>query len=119
MGPDGGKTKVIEQGGSGLLSQITKNDPFRQKSCRWGEECRVSPDEDCMTSDTTYVITCQTCSMRQSGGQQNAINNTQLVNTNPVPGLDIAYFIWFYVACRYCKDSWFHATVLICTMYST
>ena len=69
IGPDGGKTKVIEQGGSGILSTITKNDPFKPNSCRWGESCHVSPEHDCMTSDTTYTITCQTCCDQQSTSQ--------------------------------------------------
>ena len=29
IGPDGGKTKIIEQGGSGIMTRLTKNDPFR------------------------------------------------------------------------------------------
>ena len=37
-GPDGGRTKVVEQGGSKILSGVSVKDPFRKKECRWGDQ---------------------------------------------------------------------------------
>ena len=62
VGPDGGKTLILEQGGAGLMSQVQKSDPFRPPTCRWrNEKCRVNPKSDCMASGRTYAITCTKC----------------------------------------------------------
>ena len=61
VGPEGGKTKVIEQGGRGLLGTVQPGDPFRSRECRWKETCMVDPKFDCMNTGCIYRITCKLC----------------------------------------------------------
>ena len=63
VGADGGQTKVIEQGGQGVLGGVQPKDPFRVKQCRWQEPCMVDHTKyDCMDSNLVYRITCNRCS---------------------------------------------------------
>ena len=51
IGPDGGKTMVLEQGGSSIISKVQPKDPFRKEQCRWKETCNVSAKDDCIDSE--------------------------------------------------------------------
>ena len=61
IGPDKGKTLVIEKGGMNLLGGIYKSDPFKKQGCRWNENCIVDGKVDCMDSNLVYKITCKQC----------------------------------------------------------
>ena len=62
IGPDQGKTLVIEKGGNNLLGGIYKSDPFKKDGCRWNEECIVDSNTDFMDSNIVYKISCKQCS---------------------------------------------------------
>ena len=62
-GPEGGETKVVEQGGATILSGVQKRDPFRKPACRWLEDCMVNHGKtDCMETGCIYKISCNRCS---------------------------------------------------------
>ena len=62
IGPDGGQTLPLEQGGVPLLTRVAKADPFKPAVCRWTEnDCIVDTKDDCMASGMTYTIKCQEC----------------------------------------------------------
>ena len=61
IGPDGGTTQVIEQGGAKMIAMIQKKDPFKEESCRWQERCLVKSKADCMDTNCVYTIKCTQC----------------------------------------------------------
>ena len=69
-GPDGGKTKVVEQGGSKVLSGLMPADPFRKPECRWQEVgCMVDHTKhDCMDTGAIYKISCKLCTLGDKQG---------------------------------------------------
>ena len=59
MGPDRGKTKVIERGGVPITAGLIKDDPFPKETCQFGETCLVGPK--CQLTSCCYMITCKLC----------------------------------------------------------
>ena len=69
IGPDLGKTKIIEKGGMNLLGGVYKSDPFKQSGCRWGENCMVDGAKDCMDNNIVYKISCKQCTDAHNDAQ--------------------------------------------------
>ena len=66
IGPDFGKTKIIEKGGMNLLGGVYRSDPFKTHGCRWNEQCLVDGSKDCMDSNIVYKISCKKCTEQLS-----------------------------------------------------
>ena len=60
IGPDEGKTKVVERGGIPILTGLQKKDPFKSEGCDFGDpECLVGAG--CMKTGVCYRISCNEC----------------------------------------------------------
>ena len=64
-GPDGGRTKIVEMGGT-PIPFIFPNKDFLTGSpgCQYPEKCFISQDQDCRATRGIYRILCKTCENR-------------------------------------------------------
>ena len=61
IGPDGGVTKIVEMGGSSILSGMGKSDPFRKGGCQFEEKCPISENQSCTDARVVYQFDCKQC----------------------------------------------------------
>ena len=61
MGPDGGRTKVVEDGGVPISMGLKRRDPHKSDKCIYNEDCMVDVKNDCGVMNTCYSITCNKC----------------------------------------------------------
>ena len=60
VGPDKGKTKVVEAAGIPVTSGV-KKDPFIINECNYIEKCDSDQNTDCSKSNVVYRVTCMLC----------------------------------------------------------
>ena len=64
-GPDGGRTKFVELGGTPLTLLFPNKDMFGSNSgCQYNTKCYIQEDQDCRLSRAVYRIDCKNCSDR-------------------------------------------------------
>ena len=54
IGPDGGVTKIVEMGGSSILSGMGKSDPFKIGGCPFEDKCPISENQSCTDARVVY-----------------------------------------------------------------
>ena len=60
-GPDGGRTKFVEMGGTPLPMLFNRKD---NRGCIFRTKCYIEEDQECTVSKAVYRIECKTCTSR-------------------------------------------------------
>ena len=64
-GPDGGRTKYVEMGGTPISLLFPNKDNFGGNSgCHFRTKCYIDESQDCRISKAVYRIECKTCENR-------------------------------------------------------
>ena len=66
IGPEGGFTKVVEDGGIPTSMGLKKRDHHSFEKCIYNKDYVVEKRKDCEQMNTCYMITCNTCSEEAS-----------------------------------------------------
>jgi hypothetical protein len=80
----GGRTKVIETGGTPVSLGLTKNDPFRVSGCDYGDPtCIVDPKVSCSAMSVCYQVTCS-CGESVTNVTRDTETNTNTTDSRTV-----------------------------------
>ena len=71
IGPDGGKTKIIEKAGRSLMSGLRKGDPYYDGECPYKNKCIADENTDCTRYGGVYGVECECCILNTDNEEDN------------------------------------------------
>ena len=89
VAPDGGQTRTLEKGGVSLLNLLSKPDPFKEVGCRWGGDCNLKQNQDCMKSNVIYKIECTACRDKEDDRNEDDRRNEEYQNEDDLREEDV------------------------------